>query len=90
MNKLELIDKLSQASGGTKKNTEIFYDAFCGLIEQSLKNGEEIVLRDLFTIKLIRRPARKGRNPKTGQTISIPAKVSPKVVLSGRLKKIAL
>jgi len=90
MNKDDVITELAQLSGGTKKDTEIFYNAFATLIENAIKAGEEIQLRDLFTIKLVRRSARNGRNPKTGQTVAIAAKIVPKVVLAGRLKKISI
>lgn len=49
----------------------IFSDAICG--------GEEINLFGIAKIKVVERPARTGRNPRTGETIQIPAKRALKI-----------
>jgi DNA-binding protein HU-beta len=75
--KKELIDTLAEMTSQSKKDTEAFVDALGNAVRESLSKGEEVVLPGVgkFTVK--ERPARTGRNPQTGATITIAARKAP-------------
>lgn len=82
----ELIAAAAEATGGTKVQAEQVLDAVFGRIVADLKAGEEVVIKDFgrFTTKV--RPARTGRNPKTGEAIQIAEKTVIKFTPRGELK----
>ena len=73
MNKTELITELAQKVNMTKKDAEKFLNAFFSTIEDALKSGDKVQLIGFGTFEVRERQARKGRNPQTGEEISIPA-----------------
>lgn len=77
MNKADLINAVSQQSGLTKKDSEAAIDALVSVVEESLSNGEKVVLVGFGTFETKNRAARKGRNPQTKETITIPASKAP-------------
>jgi len=77
MNKAELISAVAQQSGLTKKDSEAAIDALVSVIEEALANQEKVVLVGFGTFETKNRAARKGRNPQTGKTITIPATKAP-------------
>jgi DNA-binding protein HU-beta len=77
MNKADLISAVAQQSGLTKKDSEAAIDALVSVIEESLSNGEKVVLVGFGTFETKNRAARKGRNPQTKETITIPASKAP-------------
>lgn len=77
MNKADLISAIAQQSGLTKKDSEAAIDAFVSVVEDSLSNGEKVVLVGFGTFETKNRAARKGRNPQTKETITIPASKAP-------------
>jgi DNA-binding protein HU-beta len=77
MNKADLIEKLSDEVGFTKKDTGIFLDGFIKTVQESIKNGENIQLIGFGAFELKERSARKGRNPRNGEPIEIPATKVP-------------
>ncbi|MDG5816107.1 HU family DNA-binding protein [Chitinispirillales bacterium ANBcel5] len=68
----QIIQKLADSEELTKKQVKSFLDSFAALAYKEAKNG--FVLPGLGKLVLVRRKARKGRNPATGETIKIPAK----------------
>lgn len=86
MTKAEMVTMLvEQGTAKSKKEAIGMIDGFCGLIEKCLVAGEEVPLSiGKFCIK--RRDARKGRNPKTGESIMIDAKNTVTFRPSGSLK----
>ena len=60
--------------GMTKKDAEKAVNAFIDSIIQSLKKGEDINIPNFGSFKVKERAARKGRNPRTGEEINIPAR----------------
>lgn len=87
MNKSEFITALAGATGLTKTDATKFYDAQSVIITEAIKNGDEVILQDLCTFKPSRRSARVGRNPQTGASVNIPAKLSISVKISSKIKK---
>ena len=74
MNKADLVNSISQKTGLTKTKTNEVIDAFVESVTESLKDGDKVTLVNFGTFNTSKRDARKGRNPKTGETIEIPAK----------------
>jgi DNA-binding protein HU-beta len=74
MNKSDLINEIVSSTGLTKTKANQVIDAMVDAIGSSLSNGEKVTLVGFGTWETSSRQARKGRNPKTGAEISIPAK----------------
>ena len=77
MNKADLINKVAKIVD-TKKAAQEAVDCVLSSITQSLKNGEDVTLVGFGTFKVVKRKARKGRNPYTGEEIKIKATKAPK------------
>lgn len=87
MNKRELIDEVSGKVGITKKGAGNVIDAIVETIANALKKGEKVALVGFGTFQVMKRKARRGRNPQTGEEIQIPAKKVPKFVPGKSLRK---
>lgn len=77
MTKAELVDEVSKAADLTKKDSEVIVDEVFKNIIQSLNRGDKIELRGFGSFRVRHRDARRGRNPKTGDPVDIPAKSVP-------------
>ncbi len=77
MNKTELVAKISDASGLTKKDAEAALNATLGAIQESLVGGDKVVLTGFGTFEVRERKPRVGHNPRTGEPIRIDAQKSP-------------
>jgi integration host factor subunit beta len=78
MTKSDLVQKLSeQVTTLTKKECEVIVDTVFGNMKDALQRGEKIEIRGFgsFTVRV--RRAKEGRNPKTGEKVSIPEKRIP-------------
>lgn len=73
MNKSELIGVVAEKAGLTKKDTEKVVNAVFDGIGESLASGEKVQVIGFGTFDVRERQAREGRNPATGDTITIPA-----------------
>ncbi len=78
MNKSELIDAVAKDSGLTKKDSEAALKAIIENIAKALEKNDDVQLIGFGTFSIGERAARTGRNPKTGETITIKASKSPK------------
>ena len=78
MNKGELIEKIAEATGLTKKDAEASVNAFIDTIQNSLKKNDKVAIAGFGTFDVSNRKARTGRNPQTGEEIKIAASKSPK------------
>ena len=74
MNKTELIATMVETSGLTKKDCEAALAAFTGAVETAMKGEDKVQLVGFGSFEVKERPARVGRNPRTGETIKIPAR----------------
>ena len=88
MNKTELISAMSEKSELTKVDTEKALKAFIDTVTEELKNDGKVQLVGFGTFEVTERAERNGRNPKTGEAITIPASKSPKFKASKALKDI--
>lgn len=86
MTKSELVAEISRISGLTKVDSEKALDAFMQSVETALKNGDEIKLVGFGTFLTTKKEATVGRNPKTGETMNIPARIVPKFRAGKQLK----
>ena len=77
MNKIELVTKMAEKSNLTKKEAALALDAFIESVEEALENREKVQLVGFGTFETRERAAREGRNPRTKETITIPASTVP-------------
>lgn len=77
MNKSELINAIADHSGLTKADTGRALEALIHTIESTLKSGEAVALVGFGTFEVKDRAERSGRNPQTGETITIAAAKIP-------------
>lgn len=78
MNKTELIATMAEKTELTKVNTEKVLVAFMDTIKEELVKGEKVQIVGFGSFEVTERAARTGRNPKTGESISIDASKTPK------------
>ncbi len=74
MTKAELVAEVAKQAGITKKEADAAIKAAVSAIASALKKGERIAIPGLGIFSVKQRAARKGRNPRTGQVIQIPAR----------------
>jgi nucleoid DNA-binding protein len=77
MNKTDLVNEVAMVTG-TKKEAQAAVDCFFDTIAQVLKHKEQVTVAGFGTFKVANRKARTGRNPKTGEAITIEARNVPK------------
>lgn len=78
MNKTDLISKISNHSGVSKAHCTKVLDSFMEAVEAALKSDDDVRLVGFGTFAVSKRAAMKGRNPRTGEEIKIPASKRPK------------
>ncbi|RUM30821.1 MAG: DNA-binding protein [Aquifex sp.] len=74
MTKAELVAKIAEKAGITKKEADAAIKAFVEAIHELFEKEENLRIPGLGTFKVTVRSARKGRNPRTGEVIEIPAR----------------
>ena len=77
MNKVEMADRLVARTGLGKSVAKEAVDGVFAVIGDALAQGEEVRVAGFGTFGTRSRPARTGRNPRTGQAVSISASTSP-------------
>ena len=85
--KKELTELVAKKANLTNKASKEAIKVFLNGIRDSLKRGEKVVLTGFGTFSLRNRKQRKGRNPKTGAAITIPARKAPGFTPGKSLKK---
>lgn len=86
MTKAELIDKIASGAGLSKADASKALDSTLNAVKASLKKGQKVTLVGFGTFAVVKRKARKGRNPRTGAVINIPAAKTPKFTSGKALK----
>jgi len=87
MTKTELIGKMASSAKVSKAAAGKALDAFIDGIKESLKKEEKVTLVGFGTFSVSVRQARKGRNPRTGNEIQIPARKVPKFTAGKAFKE---
>jgi DNA-binding protein HU-beta len=77
MNKTDLIDKIAEKSGLSKKDSEKAINAIIEGVEEALVNHDKVQLVGFGSFEVRQRAARKGRNPQTMEEIDIPESKVP-------------
>jgi len=75
MNKQELIAATAEATDQTRSAVERVLNSLLDNIQAAAKKGEEVAIHGFGKFSPVTRAARVGRNPQTGETINIPARV---------------
>ena len=86
MNRVELIAAMAEKAGLSKKDAEKALKAFTEVVAEELTKGEKIQLVGFGTFEVSERPAREGRNPRSGETMTIAASKAPKFKAGKALK----
>jgi DNA-binding protein HU-beta len=86
MNKQAIIDAVHTTLGGTKVQAEQAVETMINTIVGSLKKGEEVSIAGLGIFSVKTRAARQARNPRTGETLQVPAMKVPKFRAAKALK----
>lgn len=77
MNKTELIAAVAEKTDLSKKDADAAVSAVLGAITDALKAGDKIQLVGFGTFEVRNRAAKQGRNPRTGETMTVPASKVP-------------
>jgi len=77
MTKAELVEMVAEEINLTKKQTEMIVNILFNSITEALSRGDKVELRGFGSFRIRSRNPREGRNPKTGDTVHIPAKKVP-------------
>ena len=88
MTKADLIDEVSRVSSLTKKETELIVNTVFDNITDALAKGDKVELRGFGSFRIRHRNSRKGRNPKTGDSVSVPEKRVPFFTVGKRLREL--
>ena len=86
MTKAELVEGIAGKAGVPKAAAEKVLKAFMEEVKAGIKKGERVTLVGFGTFYAAERPARMGRNPRTGEEIKIPACTVPKFKAGKALK----
>lgn len=86
MNKADLINKVHETLGTSKADAERAVETLVDSIVDTLKEGNEVSIAGLGIFSAKMRPARQGRNPRTGETIEVPAMRVPRFRAAKALK----
>ena len=88
MNKTELIAAVAEQASITKKDAEKALSAVISSITNAMAEGDKVQLVGFGTFEVRARDARKGKNPRTGEVINIPASKVPAFKAGKALKEI--
>ncbi len=87
MTKRDLIEVVSKKANLTSKASRDAVQSILNAVRDSLKRGEKVVITGFGTFSIRKRIARPGRNPKTGEKITIAARKAPGFTPGKTLKK---
>ena len=86
MTKADIVDRISEATGLTKVETETVIDGFFSVVSESLIQGKRIDFRGFGSFSVKKRKSKVGRNPGTGQSVEVPERFVPVYKASKILK----
>jgi DNA-binding protein HU-beta len=87
MTKDELVAKVSEATGIKKSDIQKALDSVIHILIETIKTGQKVNITGLGIFKLKDKKARLARNPKTGESIQVPAKKAPKFLPAKNFKE---
>lgn len=77
MRKQDLVRAVSEATSQSEAASNRAVNAVFGAIEEALAKGDEVTVSGFGSFKVVERAARQGRNPQTGEEMTIKARKSP-------------
>lgn len=86
MTKTDLVNYIAEEAKLTKADATRALDAFMSGVTKGLKKEKKVTLTGFATFTAVKKAARNGRNPKTGATVKIPARVAVSVKAGSKLK----
>lgn len=86
MTKADLVQQISERTKISKTETAVIVKELLGTISRALSEGKHIEIRGFGSFKVRSRNPRKARNPRSGETVMVPAKAVPYFKASGDLK----
>lgn len=86
MNKTELISAMAEKTEISKKDAEKALTAFTNVVADVLVDGDKVAITGFGTFEVVERAERQGRNPATGEAMTIAASKSPKFKAGKALK----
>jgi len=87
MNKSQLIDAVASDSGLTKVDTARAIESLLTTVTKTLKKGDEVSITGFGKFSVVKRAARQGVNPRTGEKVKIKASKAPKFSAGASLKQ---
>jgi len=78
MNKKEMVAKVAEEMGITKKEAALCVETVVGVVSDSLNAGEKVSLVGFGSFEVVKRNERKCRNMQTGEEMIVPAKMAPR------------
>jgi DNA-binding protein HU-beta len=88
MKKLDLVEELMKVTGiEVKKEATAAVEAVFDIIAKTMGKGEEVAISGFGTFRVVKRAAREGVNPRTGEKIQIGASIKPKFRAAKALKE---
>ncbi len=85
--KAELVDRVAELTGYPKTQVAMIYDLLFELMSEALAEDDKVTVPNFGTFQVTARPARAGRNPATGEAITISASKSVRFKVSKNLKE---
>jgi len=86
MTKTDLVNYMAEETGMTKADATRALDAMMSGIIKGLKTNKKVALTGFATYTAKKKEAKKGRNPKTGEVVNIPARVAVTIKAGSKLK----
>jgi len=86
MNKTQLIDAIAKDSGLSRADSARAIDSLVTTVQKTLKKGDDVALTGFGKFSVVKRAARTGRNPQTGQPMKIRASKAPKFTAGATFK----
>ncbi len=86
MTKADIIEVIASRRGASRTETALIVNEFIKSISRALCEGRHIELRKFGTFKVRERRARVARNPRSGEAVSVPAKLVPHFKVSRELR----
>ena len=87
MNKSQLVDAVASDSGLTKADSSRAIESVLATVTKTLKKGEEVSITGFGKFSVVKRAARQGVNPRTGERVKIKASKAPKFTAGAGLKQ---
>ncbi|WP_411840123.1 HU family DNA-binding protein [Paracoccus sp. ME4] len=86
LKKADYVAALAEKIGSTKADAAAIVDAIAEITVEAAKSGEPVLVPGIGKLTVIDKPAGTARNPRTGETMDVPARKAPKVSIGKALK----